>query len=310
MSSFIKNSDAVLYPSSPSSSVSSPQKFLPTQEDSFVRTRAPSESDLPLKRDQIRLASVPSLATALLNGEESPTDSFSRIRSASLHFDQEHFLLSNAPSAISSRNSFEHDYKRTFPNVKTELVESPMTPSKDWVTYQTVPRPAPVSFANLHYSTNSITAKSEASSVYRNTGQLNSTFKQEKEFFPEQFNQTGLLQCSARLPASNSFRSTPFSPHHPINLSSVPKPTEITSNPNLMQHHFFHQHPANCSVAGSQGRLLQNGFTHHRSHPYLNLPQNYTSTVNGTIPYRPRFSRRNNPDLEKKRIHKCDHPGR
>lgn len=58
-------------------------------------------------------------------------------------------------------------------------------------------------------------------------------------------------------------------------------------------------------------RISNHGPMHHQRHSGDHRPPPpYPMAVNGTIPYRPRYSRRNNPDLEKKRVHKCVYLGK
>jgi len=78
---------------------------------------------------------------------------------------------------------------------------------------------------------------------------------------------------------------------------------------------FFHQQQApqpHINFHGDHTTRGRGSLQH--PHPYMNLAAtmssgSYPMAVNGTLPYRPRYSRRNNPDLEKKRVHKCNHQG-
>jgi len=122
-------------------------------------------------------------------------------------------------------------------------------------------------------------------------------------------------------------------PQHPasLHLASSQQKTlhqnfSIPQNYNQYQanehYHHHQQHVVTPYHCKQVQHSAANGFHHdcHTHHPYMTsisaIPHHhhhgttpYPMAINGTIPYRPRYSRRNNPDLEKKRVHKCNHPG-
>ena len=56
-------------------------------------------------------------------------------------------------------------------------------------------------------------------------------------------------------------------------------------------------------VSKSFNDFAETGKSYNSSHPIS------STSVRTTIEYKPKYNRRNNPDLEKRRIHFCDHPG-
>jgi len=136
---------------------------------------------------------------------------------------------------------------------------------------------------------------------------------------------------------SNNFVIQPHSQPHTQNLPNHPA-LQLTTNSQQKTHHqnfslsqnynhysehYHHHHHHQHVVAPYHCKQVPASHCFHNDchHPYMTsipaIPQHhhhhtttpYPMAVNGTIPYRPRYSRRNNPDLEKKRVHKCNHPG-
>ena len=323
VSSFIKNSDAVLYPSSPLSDTTSPQRYLSPQDDSTIRSRATSESELnQIKYEQNRHASVSSCTAAVLNGEESLRDSSSRVRPVGLHVDQPSIIANLSSTTLPSQHVAlpEQECRKTLCNIKREIVESPTATNEEWMNHNlhSASRSSAFSFVSIPNTNNQVSTSicsvpSPVAAQHTGFLQRNTVLKQENLFPAEQFNQNDSYHCiGSVLPSPNAFGANPqgYFPHH--HISSTHKPINASPNPAaFMHHHPFHQHSVHCPVTSAESeRILQNGLIPHRVHPYLNFSPNYPATINGTIPYRPRFSRRNNPDLEKKRVHKCDHPGK
>lgn len=127
---------------------------------------------------------------------------------------------------------------------------------------------------------------------------------------PKFFTQHGTVQVVKKevvdKPVQNNTRTL-----HPMKTVQQPKShftnVHVKSNNNNNVH--FHR-MASLGANGSFVNPYQATTTqrHYKasqaSHPYYNHMNTHV-----TIPYRPRYNRRNNPELEKKRVHKCDHPG-
>ena len=314
VSSFIKNSDAVLYPSSPTSDISSPRKFLPSHQELLQRARISSASDLGLNVEQQQQTSSSPLLSRRLHISAPTLEPHSRSRSISLQADHQPLLSRSQSMSRPSPNriSPRQDLRKNVYNVKTEAID-PLPPShKIWANNVT---PTVFSFENEQahsynnerlYSRNGIDQMPFVST----NGVLNGNvgLKQEKFYPIEQFNQSMTHNTSPLQPHA-PFRPTTqtFFPGHQFDFTLLPKTAEASHD--LLQSHL--QSSPHCQSANSTtSRPFQTALSQHRPHPYANFTPNYPGSINGTIPYKPRYSRRNNPDLEKKRIHKCDHAGK
>ena len=325
VSTFIKNSEALLHPSSP------PTGY--TQHSAYNRTRIPSESELALNYDQRRHTSMPSIAAAAAMDKREAifnANMYQRSRSASLSTDRCSILPSSPPNPCQSPPSFplaQQQQGRTAQramskpalfNIKTELPENLSSPTA-W-------RNGALSNGNSYDENFFPTAQYQREANLCKTqvnGQLppqngacsplNNGFvvsKQEKFFAVDaQYDPNVFNRQTMEREHSLSAGVPQFFPHQ-VNFSSIPDSTETesVSNPLLSPH--LHQHQQVSSIIES--RLRSGDLCQRRHHPYLRMAANtnFPMAVNGTTPYRPRFNRRSNPDLEKKRIHKCTYAGK
>ncbi|CAK8696945.1 unnamed protein product [Clavelina lepadiformis] len=324
VSSFIKNSDAVLHPSSPSSVASSPvnvQGFNGVHHETYTKTRLPSESELGVGYDQRRHASLPSITVTNLDEQaESMMNMYQRTRSTSLTTDR-CSIPSSSPIPASLSPAHMPAPQACSPthimcnNIKTEVMECSPNMQNRWGD-NVLPIPPTIGYNdNMHPVTQANAPRRYSNEISGHpTTQMNDHIipKQEKPFVVGPYGPNPAFTC-ASVETHNSFAQNhqPFFPPHQINFPSIVENPESDlispqQNPPISHNHVHHQHPHPI-----ESRLHASNLSHPRSHPYLSVsvPPPYSMAINGTIPYRPRYSRRNNPDLEKKRVHKCNHTG-
>ena len=316
VSTFIKNSDALLHPSSPPI-----QSYSCAPINGCLRSRMASESELALNFDQRRHTSMPSIAAAAnLDKREAMFNAYQRSRSISLTTDR-CSLPSTSPNHCQSPNTpfvqqpTQQAMNKTPFSIKTEITENSSNPTP-WLGNR--------SFANeLSYNENVFPAAHYSGEFGLCKNQLNRPMvsgpcsplndpivPKQENFLPlDQYEQG--FSCPA-MEGENQRQSNvqPFFHQHQLNFPPLVDPTEQepVANPILSQNHFQPQHASSVI----ENRLRPGDLCSRRGHPYLRMAVNtsFPMAVNGTTPYRPRFSRRNNPDLEKKRIHKCNHSGK
>ena len=307
VSTFIKNSEALLHPSSPPSSFS--------QLNGYPRTRMPSESEHALNYDQRRHVSMPSIAAAAsIDKQEAILNAYQRSRSASLSNDK-CSMLSSSPNPCQSPSNLPivqmqgRQTQRAMSkpmqfNVKTEMPES-LTSSTGWHGHNFSESVYPTS----RYQQERNLCKSQINThITRQNGTCSPpeiayiATKQEKMFPIENQYDPILFNCQLMERENN------ISADQQIFITDAVE-SESASNPVISQSH-VHQHQHISSIF--ENRLRPGDLCQRRHHPYLRMAVNssFPMAVNGTTPYRPRFNRRNNPDLEKKRIHKCTYTGK
>ena len=126
---------------------------------------------------------------------------------------------------------------------------------------------------------------------------------------PKFFTQHGTVQVVKREVIDKPVQSNTRNLHP---MKTVQQPKNHFTNVDVRNNNNVHFHRmASLGANGSfinpyQATTTQRHYkASQASHPYYNHMNTHV-----TIPYRPRYNRRNNPELEKKRVHKCDHPGK
>lgn len=127
---------------------------------------------------------------------------------------------------------------------------------------------------------------------------------------PKFFTQHGTVQVVKTEIIDKPIQNTHTSTLHPMKTVQQPKNhlTNVhTKNENNLQFQRMTSIGAHGSfVSPYQPSTQQRPYkVSQTGHPYFHHLNTHV-----TIPYRPRYNRRNNPELEKKRVHKCDHPGK
>lgn len=349
VSSFIKNSDAVLHPSSspasirscPSSSSASSSIYGHQHE----RVRIPSDSDASQaafnRRHSMYTSSPPSGITVVdltdqVNGGGLTVDdeAFHRTRSTSLPATDAISMTSQSPVSTPELHS------------KQVTSYSPSAPMYPQIAIGSVKHEA--------NNTNGFWEDAHYDSSFPATANYESmmAFKQEKNYHDDGCYVTSQIydhqqtynqqqQTQQQQPTQQQLAIPQHATHHQQHNATVAAsfpqtlpggfapPAPITHDDQQRHHHHqqqlhyhhgdyhpqlighFQQRPTPTPHIGfhtDHTRRLQH------PHPYMGLTTmpgtgTYPMAVNGTQPYRPRYSRRNNPDLEKKRVHKCNHPG-
>ena len=300
VSSFIKHSDALLHPSSPETSL--PLDLVIAQNDVYSKSRDVSE-----------IEQQSSISSSTRSIEQPLMESRHRNRSISLNADQSRFVspsgVSISPTQLAHLSPSPLTQAKPF-HVKSEVLEITELSKREWIN-RNIARPTIGVFRNENgvsnkFCSDAVTSTSLSDRVPTNGEVVKNVTvvpKQEKLYSPEHFTQ---YHCEQSL--QNNVTYHPISQQLfgcPSNFPSVTQPCVTRSNHVFIPTQLQHQSPPQSHGVCSPGHLhLQD-----RHHPYMAGHSNFTAALNGTIPYRPRYSRRNNPDLEKKRIHKCDHPG-
>jgi len=312
VSSFIKTSEAVLHPSSPLSH-SSPSSPAYHQDAVYSRQRVPSESETRICLEQRRHASLPSIAAAAHENEQMVNYYHQRTRSASLTMDHCSLGSTSPNPSISPVHLNQQPCspinmmnKQAVYNVKTEAPECMPAVQTNW-------EPAgiqhPVQFENqqtvaMYDDARRCSTDIADAACPPMSGHL--IPKQEKPY-PE--NQYGALPYTD---ATGTYTPShhPIFPPHQLNFPSILEAPESDALA-IHQQTMVSQHEMQHQALHSHNHPRSEISHPHRHHPYMamSVPPPYAIAVNGTIPYRPRYSRRNNPELEKKRVHKCNHAG-
>nr|CAB3259194.1 KLF2 Krueppel-like factor [Phallusia mammillata] len=324
VSSFIKTSDAVLHPSSPNPNCTSPahSPMFNGQEAMYTsRPRLNSESDMGTMYDPRRHTSMPSIAT---HDDTDQMAFYQRTRSTSLTTDR-CSLPSTSPNPSMSPNHMPQQpcspinlmtkHQQNQYGVKTEIAECVPAMTGGWENQQQIP-----------YDNTPVTqyqdgrrCSSEVNDIMcpQVNNQQHLVPKQEKPFVDGQYT-NGMTYNEAHNGYPQNHQ--PIFPPHQINFPSILETDSeaMAHHQSHIHHHQMHHqqqqqhaqahHHHHNELLHQRSELAQQ---HRRPHPYMGMsvPPSYTMAVNGTIPYRPRYSRRNNPELEKKRVHKCNHAG-
>lgn len=307
VSSFIKNSEAVLYPSSPNHEQSSPPSYLSHHDELFSGPRVLLESK-PFENNQMQHLSLPVKSPS--SNHSTMTSDYHQTCSAN---------GTNTPitppsclqcSKVTSSVQYTH---KPLCNIKTEVLENSSGRPQTWSSTVTTSQAYMSNPAGSVNVDNCIPAANNSSKYLSDYSNI--VTKQENIYSSNQ--QLSAFPCNGAtsIPIQNHYhpnthqsfssRQTSFRPagQHSVGL---PNSTAHLQNPVFLSPHFTQ------GLHHQDVSLNQTTFFNHRSHPYLNTAfgATHNTNANGSIPYRPRYSRRNNPDLEKKRVHKCDHPGK
>uniref|UniRef100_H2ZH78 C2H2-type domain-containing protein n=1 Tax=Ciona savignyi TaxID=51511 RepID=H2ZH78_CIOSA len=315
VSSFIKNSEAILHQSASPTIKTSPHPYPQIHHEEFTRTRIPSESE-SLCYDQRRHASLPSITITNLDESESMLHNYQRPRSTSLTTER----CSNPPTSpnpasppvqMTSQQPCSplgiHTAKQY---VKTEATDcnAQMANWDSSIGMFTEPAVSPYS----RRCSSEIGAINAPTDGYMPMNVMLPA-KHEKMYTDDQFvSSNPPYSCQTTgITSTYPCNQQPMFPPSQINFPPI---LETSSASTVLQQHCHNAHPTmgHGAQMQSENRRHSSEITlHRRSHPYLGMsvPPPYPLAVNGTIPYRPRYSRRNNPDLEKKRVHKCTHTG-
>ena len=313
VSSFIKNSEAVLYPSSPSQVQSPAQRYLQHQHDAYSRPGIVSDPD-SIGTTQNQHISPPAVTVA--SEHNALTNNYQRVcaTSVNLKTSSPSSCLHSGRTALQQTTSPVHKAVKLC-NVKTEIIENTQEMPQVWSCTSTSSQQHDV---NQYIKPNCSDLNHRLPAARNTTSFANTIPKQENIFFNNQYPHCPFSDECASLPIHHQYHSNAQSifPSQQVNFRPVvqtPPPSVVTHShhPTFAETHYTqHFHLQNQDVAISK-RLQQNFYLNHGSHPYMNsVSTKLPATINASIPYRPRYSRRNNPDLEKKRIHKCDHPGK
>ena len=312
VSSFIKNSDDLLHRTSPTSQEYA-HAHAHAQHNQYTRCRLSSESELaPGFVDQRRHTSMVGSA---IDERDAMLSVYQRTRSASLSAEK-CSLPSTSPNMCRSTPNLPLVQQPCSPIVpatnpqfciKTEVAECSPT---GWIS-NGVPYNENVPPTN-HYCKSEVNSRFPTSldDSFVALNQQQVVPKQEKFYLERQYEQATPHTCLSMAPDSLQTATQPFFPPRQINFPSIVDPQESSSlnhpSPALPQNRLPH------ATTVIEERYRPGDLCPRRTHPYLQMAvnSNLAMAVNGTTPYRPRFSRRNNPDLEKKRIHKCTHTGR
>lgn len=292
ISSFIKNSDAILHPSSSPSSIRSCPSSSSASVYEVSRNRVLSD---PPENRLITPHSSPvtiSMETDRVNQMIDSIFPLQRTRSTSLPATDAVSMSSQSP--ISTPDLYNNVIPFQPPQIQMgpAKIEPPMLAWENSNYASNVPNNT-VAYPNNTSSYNTITFKQEK--VYPE----NCCYSNQPTYDQSNYNcvpQTGPFYSHHQ---PNSFENQPQTTDEP---QYVPYPSECHSQ--LIGH--FQQTPAHIGFHGDPSRRFP------QPHSYMSLTMSsrgYPVAVNGSTPYRPRYSRRNNPDLEKKRIHKCNHAG-
>ena len=319
VSSFIKNSDALLHPSSPPTS----QPYSCSSQDGYAQSPEPGNALLTFNGNK-------HLSMSPMGSHDCETKtlmtSYQRCRSSSLSLDQ-CSLPSSPTSSCRSPSScaitqLQQPCASTLslskpPCVKSEIIETPFNIPSGYLR-----RPAngdAVSFNERQYPAyssdavceNKVNGRLPTTCTSENFQIKNSIVPKSEKPYPHYDQDSPSFRPCKTLDSENALHTSvqPFFPPHQINFPSIMETADNESLSNSSNMHLQdHAHPHMSSMVDA--RFRSNEFCHKRSHPYLPLGISFPMAVNGTTPYRPRFSRRNNPELEKKRIHKCNHQGK
>ncbi|XP_078494508.1 zinc finger protein [Ciona intestinalis] len=322
VSSFIKNSEAILHPSSSPTMTSSPvtsHTYAQMHHEEYTRSRIPSESESVVCYDQRRHASLPSITITNLDENESMMQAYQRTRSTSLTTDR-CSIPSTSPnpgsppvqmaqqpcSPVNMASTKQYQ-------VKTEVINT--QPLGSWDSNMMMYSEPALSPFNARRCSSEV----GAISTPPNDGfmPMNGMIapKIEKLYTDDQYTANNPAYSCGTTGISNSYTRNP-QPLFPPSQINFPSILETSSTDTIIQqqcpavHHHMTQH-SHMHHNSENRRHSHEIPLHRRNHPYLamSVPPPYPLAVNGTIPYRPRYSRRNNPDLEKKRVHKCTHAG-
>lgn len=308
VSSFIKNSDALLHPSSPEPS---PLDLVVSQPDVYNRSRHLSNIE--------RHSSISNITTTGSSEQSSALNIQQKSRSSSLTADR--FLnspgISISPPHFTSQHIPQEAQIKPF-QVKSEVLDYREAIKTEWTSSNNV-RPSTNVFLiqNNHsakFCNDVVTDININDRVPTNGNAITNESivpKQEKLYSPDYFisNHCGQLQGYA---AHHSQAQHPFP--RSVNFSQAPQQyyPDLGAHQNhaFIPKHVQQQHTQHNNALCTPEHIHPFPLPQHRHHPYMAVHSNFPAAVNGTIPYRPRYSRRNNPDLEKKRVHKCNHPGK
>lgn len=332
VSTFIKSSDAMLHsPQSVGSirSVTSPyQPRTPNScfaNSSCSRSRQCSESDSYNQYEPMH-HNVNSTPAVIPESESNCfTDmcmsSVSRSRSASLPHNTERHLsrctndyFSTASSTISSQSHttaassdcrFSNGYQTMSIKTDPDLIHSGSVVSD---LYSCAENSACIRRCSLDSQLNTNHHHQRSGNLFNitNTGFpvqapfLKQEPQQEADLAPKPGNYPAEFQRNLAEENVHQYFS------NPVNFTTIVDPNGAMQLSSPYPHEVNHHHMiANgFSLSHSQYHHARHSSDDHRP------PPPYPLAMNGTIPYRPRYSRRNNPDLEKKRVHKCDYQGK
>lgn len=331
VSTFIKSSDAMLHsPQSVGSMRSATSPYQPRTPNSCFansscsRSRQCSESDSYTQYEPMHHSVNPTQAVIPENENNCFTDmcmsSVSRSRSASLPHNAERHLsrcsheyftttsntissqshLTSAPSDCRYSNGYQTMSIKTDP----DLIHSRNMVSE---SYSCEENSACIRRCSLDSHLNSNHHHQRSGNLFNitNTGfSVQAPFlKQEPQQepdsapkpcnYPAEFSRN-LAEENLHQYFSNPVNFTPVVDHNGAMQLSTPYP----------HHEVNHHHIIANGFSLSHSQYARHSSGDHRP------PPPYPLAMNGTIPYRPRYSRRNNPDLEKKRVHKCDYQGK